>query len=86
MAIQAFIHDCACKILRVKDLPLDLRNYLDEVEMYCNLVDGTICSRQIVALALVNYMDRKALTKMIKKKNEEDDADFPEGHYKGWGL
>ena len=60
MVIQCFIHDCACKILKIKELPLDLRNYLDEIEMYVNLVDGTICSRQVVAMALTNYMDRKA--------------------------
>ncbi len=70
MAIQAFIHDCACKILRVKELPLDLRNYLDDVEMYANLVDGSICSRQIVALALVSYNDRKRLLELERKLNE----------------
>ena len=67
MAIQAFIHDCACKILKVKEIPLDLRNYLDEIEMYANLVDGSISSRQIVAMALVNYMDRQALTSKIQE-------------------
>ena len=71
MAIQAFIHECACKILRVKEIPLDLRNYLDEIEMYANLVDGSICSRQIVAIALVNYMDRKAYLKKIKELEEK---------------
>jgi len=70
VAIQAFIHDCACKILRVKELPLDLRNYLDDVEMYANLVDGSICSRQIVALALVSYNDRKRLLELERKLNE----------------
>ena len=70
MAIQCFIHDCACKILKVKELPLDLRNYLDEIEMYCNLVDGTVCSRQIVGMALVNYMDRKAFLNKIVELEE----------------
>ena len=70
MAIQAFIHDCACKSLRVKELPLDLRNYLDDVEMYANLVDGSISSRQIVALALVSYNDRKRLLELERKLNE----------------
>ena len=70
MAIQAFIHDCAGKILRVKELPLDLRNYLDDVEMYANLVDGSISSRQIVALALVSYNDRKRLLELERKLNE----------------
>lgn len=71
MAIQSFIHDCACKILRVKEIPLELRNYLDEIEMYTNLVDGTISSRQIVAMALVNYMDRKAFLSAIDAIKEE---------------
>ena len=70
MAIQAFIHDCARKILRVKEIPLDLRNYLDDVEMYCNMVDGTICSRQIVSMALVNYLDRKAFLNKIEELEE----------------
>ena len=70
MVIQSFIHDCACKILRVKELPLDLRNYLDEIEMYANLVDGTVSSRQIVAMALVNYMDRKAFLNKIEELEE----------------
>ena len=71
MAIQAFIHDCACKILKVKELPLDLRNYLDEIEMYANLVDGSISSRQIVAMALVNYMDRKSFLNKIEELEEK---------------
>ena len=70
MAIQSFIHECACTILRVKELPLDLRNYLDEIEMYANLVDGSISSRQIVAMALVNYMDRKAFLNKIEELEE----------------
>jgi|TARA_R100001530_G_C4215455_1_gene128543 hypothetical protein len=71
MAVQAFIHDCACKMLRVKELPLDLRNYLDEVEMYANLVAGSISSRQIVAMALVNYMDRRAFLNKIDELEEK---------------
>ena len=71
MAIQAFIHDCACKILKVKEIPLDLRNYLDEIEMYANLVDGSISSRQIVAMALVNFMDRKAFLNKIEELEEK---------------
>ena len=71
MVIQCFIHDCACKILKVKELPLDLRNYLDEVEMYANLVDGSISSRQIVAMAMVNFMDRKAFLDKIEELEEK---------------
>ena len=71
MVIQCFIHDCACKILKVKEIPLDLRNYLDEIEMYANLVDGSISSRQIVAMALVNFMDRKAFLNKIEELEEK---------------
>tara|TARA_R100001086_G_scaffold244368_1_gene174097 strand:- start:119 stop:349 length:231 start_codon:yes stop_codon:yes gene_type:complete len=60
MALQAWIHNCALEMLSLEELPLDLRNYLDEIEMYANLSGGSIQSRQIVAVALVNYMDRKA--------------------------
>tara|TARA_R110001583_G_scaffold166571_1_gene319319 strand:- start:307 stop:501 length:195 start_codon:yes stop_codon:yes gene_type:complete len=42
-------------MLGVKELPLDLRNYLDDVEMYSNLVEGTIASRQVVAVAVASY-------------------------------
>ena len=71
MVIQCFIHDCACKILKVKELPLDLRNYLDEIEMYANLVDGTVSSRQIVAMSRVNYMDRKAYLNKIEELEDK---------------
>jgi len=66
MAFQAWIHDCACEMLSVEELPLDLRNYLDEVEMYANLAGGSIQSRQITALALVTFLDRKTLLKKIE--------------------
>ena len=55
MPIESFIHHSAMSMLGVKDLPLDLRNYLDDVEMYANLVDGTVASRQVVAIALASY-------------------------------
>lgn len=70
MVIQSFIHTCAQRMLHVKELPLDLRNYLDEIEMYANLADGSISSRQIVAMALVNYMDRKAFLNKIEELEE----------------
>jgi hypothetical protein len=38
--------------------------------MYANLVDGSISSRQIVALALVSYNDRKRLLELERKLNE----------------
>ena len=75
MAIQAFIHDCACKMLGVKEIPLDLRNYLDDVEMYANLVDGTVSSRQIVGIALSSYRRIRLLETEVdylsRKRREE---------------
>ena len=65
MVIQCFIHDCACRMLGVKEIPLDLRNYLDDVEMYANLVDGTVSSRQIVGIALSSYRRIRLLEKEV---------------------
>ena len=71
MPINNFIHEVALGMLAVSDLPLDLRNYLDEIEMYANLAGGSIQSRQVVALALVNYMDKKELHNKINELKEE---------------
>jgi len=54
------------EILGVDELHLDLRNYLDDIETNAGLVRGSIQSRQVVALALVNYLDRKELMRQIK--------------------
>jgi len=66
MPIQNWIHDCAMEILGVEELHLDLRNYLDDIETNAGLAQGSIRSRQIVALAIVNYLDRKELMRQIK--------------------
>ena len=71
MALQAWIHGCAMEILQLEELPLDLRNYLDEIEMYANLVAGSIQSRQVVAIALVNFMDRKAFMNALDDLKEK---------------
>tara|TARA_R100001244_G_C5114017_1_gene121852 strand:- start:225 stop:473 length:249 start_codon:yes stop_codon:yes gene_type:complete len=71
MAINTFIHELALQMLEVDELPLDLRNYLDDIDMYAYRAGGIIQSRQIVALALVNYLDRKAYLKRIKDLEEE---------------
>jgi len=70
MAEQFWIHDMACAMLSLEELPLDLRNYLDEIEMYANLAGGSIQSRQIVAMALTNYMDRKAFLNALDDVKE----------------
>ena len=66
MALQGFIHYTACEMLGVRELNLDLRNYLDDIETNAGLAQGSIRSRQIVALAIVNYLDRKELMRQIK--------------------
>ena len=67
MALQTFATHCAGNILGVSEIPLDLRNYLDDCEMYCNYVEGTIASRQIVALAIVHFQTIKGLHERIKE-------------------
>ena len=78
MALQAWIHDMACAMLSLEELPLDLRNYLDEIEMYANLAGGSIQSRQIVAIALVNFMDRKTFLNRIEDLKERIGLDDEE--------
>jgi len=68
----------ACAMLSLEELPLDLRNYLDEIEMYANLAGGSIQSRQIVAMALVNFMDRKAFLNNIEDLKERIGLDDEE--------
>jgi hypothetical protein len=71
MAQQFWIHDCACMMLDLEELPLDLRNYLDDMEMYANLAGGSIQSRQVVAMALTNYLDRKAFLNKIDELEDK---------------
>jgi len=69
-------------MLNIEELPLDLRNYLDDIEMYANLVAGTIASRQVVAIALASY----TRTRRLELCPPEKDTELPDGHYKGWGV
>jgi len=75
MPIESFVHHTARCMLGVKELHLDLRNYLDDVEMYANLVDGSIASRQVVAVALASYrrfrLVEKGLDYLSEKRREE---------------
>ena len=75
MPIESFIHHTARCMLGVKEINLDLRNYLDDVEMYANLVDGSIASRQVVAIALASYrrirLAEKGVDYLSKKRREE---------------
>ena len=74
MAQQFWIHDCARGMMGVEELPLDLRNFLDDVEMYANLMQGSIQSRQVVAIALASYrriiLVEKGMDKMLKERRE----------------
>jgi len=38
---------------------IQLRDYLEDIETFANLVNGSIQSRQVVALALVHYLDER---------------------------
>lgn len=85
MPLQYWIHDCARDILGVDELHLDLRNYLDDIETNAGLANGSISSRQIVALALVNYLDRKELIRQIKLLQKDvDRLQGNTGPNEGW--
>ena len=85
MPLQYWIHDCAMEILGVEELHLDLRNYLDDIETNAGLVRGSIQSRQIVALAIVNYLDRKELMRQIKLlQTDIDRLQGNTGANEGW--
>ena len=79
MPIESFIHHTAKCMLGVKELSLDLRNYLDDIEMYANFVDGSIASRQVVAIALASYRRLRLVEKGVdylseKRREEKKDA------------
>ena len=75
MAQQFWIHDCARGMMGVEELPLDLRNYLDDIEMYANFMQGSIQSRQVVAIALASYrriiLVEKGVDYLSEKRREE---------------
>jgi len=75
MPIETFIHHCAKGMLGGEDLSIDLRNYLDDIEMYSNFVDGSIASRQVVAIALASYrrirLAEKGVDYLSEKRREE---------------
>ena len=74
MPIQSYIHYTAKRMLGTKELSLDLRNFLDDVEMYANFVDGSIASRQVVAVALASYrrfrLVEKGLEMVLKERRD----------------
>jgi len=70
VAQQKWLHDVALAMLNdygAKELPIDLRTFLDEVEESANLLGGSIQSRQIVAVAIATFRRLKKLENSINK-------------------
>ena len=68
MAHQKWLHDVALAMLNdvnQKELPIDLRTYLDEIEESASLLGGSIQSRQIVALAVATFRRLRNLERQI---------------------
>ena len=60
-------HECALGMLKAtgyegNDLPVGLRTFLDDCELYAGALHGSIQSRQVVALALATYRKFYSLT------------------------
>tara|TARA_R100000152_G_C6756991_1_gene180773 strand:- start:686 stop:916 length:231 start_codon:yes stop_codon:yes gene_type:complete len=66
MAQQYWLHDCACEMLQVKELPIALRNHLDDIEWYASSMLGSIQSRQVVATILAQYVMTQRLERKVK--------------------
>ena len=68
MAQQKWLRDVALAMLNdvnQKELPIDLRTYLDEIEESASLLGGSIQSRQIVALAVATFRRLRNLERQI---------------------
>jgi len=68
VAQQKWLHDVALAMLNnvnQKELPIDLRTYLDEIEESASLLGGSIQSRQIVALAVATFRRLRNLERQI---------------------
>jgi|TARA_R100001530_G_scaffold136340_1_gene116569 hypothetical protein len=68
VAHQKWLHDVALAMLNnvnQKELPIDLRTYLDEIEESASLLGGSIQSRQIVALAVATFRRLRNLERQI---------------------
>ena len=68
MAQQKWLHDVALAMLNdvnQKELPIDLRTYLDEMEESASLLGGSIQSRQVVALAVATFRRLRNLERQI---------------------
>ena len=68
MAQQKWLHEAALAMLNdvnQKELPIDLRTYLDDIEESAALLGGSIQSRQIVGLAVATFRKLRNLEKQI---------------------
>ncbi len=64
---MSWSHECALGMLKAtgyegNDLPVGLRTFLDDCELYAGALHGSIQSRQVVALALATYRKFYSLT------------------------
>ena len=73
MKAEPWIYSLARKMLGKEKLDIQLADYLEEIETFADLAHGSIQSRQVVALALVNYLDRRELQKKISKLEKDID-------------
>ena len=71
MKAEPWIYSLARKMLGKEKLDIQLTDYLEEIETFADLAHGSIQSRQVVALALVNYLDRRELQKKISKLEKD---------------
>ena len=67
MTDNKWSHECALGMLKAtgyegNDLPVGLRTFLDDCELYAGALHGSIQSRQVVALALATYRKFYSLT------------------------
>ena len=71
MKSEPWIYSLAKKMLGKEKLDIQLTDYLEEIETFADLAHGSIQSRQVVALALVNYLDRRDMQKKIIKLEKD---------------
>jgi len=73
MKAEPWIYGLAKQMLGEEDLDPNLHDYLEDIETFASLANGSIQSRQVVSLALVYYLDRKTLMKKIMKLEKDID-------------
>jgi hypothetical protein len=71
MNAEPWIYSLARTMLGEEDLDSQLTDYLSDVETFASLAHGSIQSRQVVALALVHYLDRRTLMKKVNKMEQD---------------